>query len=165
MQHIMVAIFHFCPKVPTTKSLPLLTPSIPSLVPCRDRITRNGHNIKLSGSERTQNTATRSASQSRVSDSEDDLGATSNVEEGGGRRSAAAITGISAGRMALAQGDSTHSMHHSHNRSSRHIATEETDVWDFERLATTPLLAAAFEEYSRRALCHESVLFLSEVSR
>lgn len=37
--------------------------------------------------------------------------------------------------------------------------------WDFERLATTPLLAAAFDDFSRKALCHESVLFLSEVSR
>ncbi|CAM9153754.1 unnamed protein product, partial [Sphacelaria rigidula] len=34
-------------------------------------------------------------------------------------------------------------------------------VWNFERLTSTPLLAAAFEEYSRKALCHESVLFLS----
>ncbi|CAM9348392.1 unnamed protein product [Ectocarpus fasciculatus] len=39
------------------------------------------------------------------------------------------------------------------------------EVWDFERLARTPLLAVAFEDYSKRALCHESVLFLSEVSR
>ncbi|CBJ31486.1 hypothetical protein Esi_0260_0005 [Ectocarpus siliculosus] len=39
------------------------------------------------------------------------------------------------------------------------------EVWDFERIASTPLLAAAFEDYSKRALCHESVLFLSEVSR
>ncbi|CAM9250356.1 unnamed protein product [Ectocarpus fasciculatus] len=43
--------------------------------------------------------------------------------------------------------------------------TEEMKVWDFERIARTPLLAAAFEDYSKRALCHESVLFLSEVSR
>ncbi|CAB1121470.1 unnamed protein product [Ectocarpus sp. CCAP 1310/34] len=42
---------------------------------------------------------------------------------------------------------------------------EEMEVWDFERLGRTPLLAAAFEDYSKRALCHESVLFLSEVSR
>ncbi|CAM9472942.1 unnamed protein product [Ectocarpus fasciculatus] len=42
---------------------------------------------------------------------------------------------------------------------------EEMEVWDFERLARTPLLAVAFEDYSKRALCHESVLFLSEVSR
>ncbi|CAM9432746.1 unnamed protein product [Ectocarpus fasciculatus] len=39
------------------------------------------------------------------------------------------------------------------------------EVWNFERLARTPLLAAAFEDFSKRALCHESVLFLSEVSR
>ena len=39
------------------------------------------------------------------------------------------------------------------------------EPWDFERLARTPLLAAAFEDYCRKALCHESVLFLSEVSR
>lgn len=39
------------------------------------------------------------------------------------------------------------------------------EVWDFERLASTPLLAAAFEDYARRALCHESVLFLTEVAR
>ncbi len=39
------------------------------------------------------------------------------------------------------------------------------EVWNFERLARTPLLAAAFEEFSRKALCHESVLFLREVSR
>ncbi len=39
------------------------------------------------------------------------------------------------------------------------------EVWDFERLGRTPLLAAAFEDFSRKALCHESVLFLSEVSR
>eukprot|EP00752_Nemacystus_decipiens_P003432 g3173.t1 len=39
------------------------------------------------------------------------------------------------------------------------------EVWNFERLGRTPLLAAAFEDFSRKALCHESVLFLSEVSR
>ncbi|CAM9881255.1 unnamed protein product [Ectocarpus sp. 13 AM-2016] len=39
------------------------------------------------------------------------------------------------------------------------------EVWNFERLARTPLLAVAFEDYSKRALCHESVLFLTEVSR
>lgn len=39
------------------------------------------------------------------------------------------------------------------------------EVWDFERLGRTPLLAAAFEDFSRKALCHESVFFLSEVSR
>ncbi|CAM9581548.1 unnamed protein product, partial [Hapterophycus canaliculatus] len=39
------------------------------------------------------------------------------------------------------------------------------EMWDFERLASTPLLAAAFEDFSRKALCHESVLFLGEVSR
>ncbi|CAM9379715.1 unnamed protein product [Ectocarpus sp. 6 AP-2014] len=49
----------------------------------------------------------------------------------------------------------------SRSRSDR----EEMEVWDFERIASTPLLAAAFEDYSKRALCHESVLFLSEVSR
>lgn len=38
-------------------------------------------------------------------------------------------------------------------------------AWNFERLASTPLLAAAFEEFSRKALCHESVLFLSAVCR
>ncbi|CBJ33441.1 expressed unknown protein [Ectocarpus siliculosus] len=42
---------------------------------------------------------------------------------------------------------------------------EEMEVWNFERLARTPLLAVAFEDYSKRALCHESVLFLTEVSR
>lgn len=44
-------------------------------------------------------------------------------------------------------------------------AGEDVELWDFERLARTPLLAAAFEDYSRKALCHESVLFLIEVSR
>ncbi|CAN0423690.1 unnamed protein product [Ectocarpus sp. 12 AP-2014] len=39
------------------------------------------------------------------------------------------------------------------------------EVWNFERLARTPLLAVAFEDFSKRALCHESVLFLTEVSR
>lgn len=39
------------------------------------------------------------------------------------------------------------------------------EVWDFERLARTPLVAAAFEDFTRKALCHESVLFLREVSR
>eukprot|EP00752_Nemacystus_decipiens_P003194 g2955.t1 len=42
---------------------------------------------------------------------------------------------------------------------------QRMEVWNFERLATTPLLAAAFEDFSRKALCHESVLFLIEVSR
>ncbi|CAM9250281.1 unnamed protein product [Ectocarpus fasciculatus] len=42
---------------------------------------------------------------------------------------------------------------------------QDIDAWDFERIARTPLLAAAFEDYSKRALCHESYLFLSEVSR
>lgn len=39
------------------------------------------------------------------------------------------------------------------------------EEWDFERLARTPILASAFEDFSRKALCHESVLFLIEVSR
>ena len=45
------------------------------------------------------------------------------------------------------------------------VGSGAMEVWDFERLGRTPLLAAAFEDYSRKALCHESVLFLSEVSR
>eukprot|EP00752_Nemacystus_decipiens_P003193 g2954.t1 len=39
------------------------------------------------------------------------------------------------------------------------------ESWNFERLSRTPMLAAAFDSFSRKALCHESVLFLSEVSR
>ncbi|CAM9874362.1 unnamed protein product [Ectocarpus fasciculatus] len=39
------------------------------------------------------------------------------------------------------------------------------EAWDFERLARKPLVAAAFEAYTRKALCHEWVLFLREVSR
>ncbi|CAM9463438.1 unnamed protein product [Ectocarpus sp. 4 AP-2014] len=42
---------------------------------------------------------------------------------------------------------------------------QDLDMWDFERIVRTPLLAVAFEDYSKRALCHESFLFLSEVSR
>lgn len=42
---------------------------------------------------------------------------------------------------------------------------DTVESWNFERLARTPLVAAAFEKFSRKALCHESVLFLSEVSR
>ncbi|CBJ31489.1 hypothetical protein Esi_0260_0013 [Ectocarpus siliculosus] len=42
---------------------------------------------------------------------------------------------------------------------------QDIDLWDFERIVRTPLLAVAFEDYSKRALCHESFLFLSEVSR
>ena len=44
-------------------------------------------------------------------------------------------------------------------------AASAEETWNFERLASTPLLAAAFEDYARKALCHESVLFLSEVAR
>lgn len=39
------------------------------------------------------------------------------------------------------------------------------EEWGFERLAGTQLLASAFEEFSRKALCHESWLFLIEVAR
>ncbi|CAM9768693.1 unnamed protein product [Choristocarpus tenellus] len=39
------------------------------------------------------------------------------------------------------------------------------EVWNFERLASTPMLACAFEEFARRALCHESVQFLVDVFR
>ncbi|CAM9607034.1 unnamed protein product [Ectocarpus sp. 4 AP-2014] len=39
------------------------------------------------------------------------------------------------------------------------------EAWDFERLSRKPLVAAAFEAYTRKALCHEWVLFLREVSR
>ena len=37
--------------------------------------------------------------------------------------------------------------------------------WNYERLVSTPPLAAAFEEFCRKALCHESALFLSAVCR
>ncbi|CBJ31485.1 hypothetical protein Esi_0260_0003 [Ectocarpus siliculosus] len=33
---------------------------------------------------------------------------------------------------------------------------QDIDLWDFERIVRTPLLAVAFEDYSKRALCHES---------
>lgn len=39
------------------------------------------------------------------------------------------------------------------------------EAWSFDRLSRTPSLAAAFESFSRKALCHESILFLGEVSR
>ncbi|CAM9574851.1 unnamed protein product, partial [Ectocarpus sp. 8 AP-2014] len=42
---------------------------------------------------------------------------------------------------------------------------QDIDMWDFERIVRTPLVAVAFEDYSKRALCHESFLFLNEVSR
>ncbi|CAM9296912.1 unnamed protein product [Choristocarpus tenellus] len=43
--------------------------------------------------------------------------------------------------------------------------TEFEQDWNFERLVSTPLMAKTFEEFSRRALCQESVLFLRDVSR
>ncbi|CAN0266870.1 unnamed protein product, partial [Ectocarpus sp. 13 AM-2016] len=46
-----------------------------------------------------------------------------------------------------------------------HSNKQDIDMWDFERIVRTPLLAVAFEDYCKRALCHESFLFLSEVSR
>ncbi|CAM9810129.1 unnamed protein product [Ectocarpus sp. 12 AP-2014] len=46
-----------------------------------------------------------------------------------------------------------------------HSHKHDIDMWDFERIVRTPLLAVAFEDYCKRALCHESFLFLSEVSR
>ncbi|CAM9291157.1 unnamed protein product [Choristocarpus tenellus] len=49
------------------------------------------------------------------------------------------------------------------NTSPLSISPDEG--WSFERLASTPMLASAFEEFARKALCHESVLFLVEVSR
>lgn len=39
------------------------------------------------------------------------------------------------------------------------------EEWSFEKLAGTPMLADAFEAFAKKALCHESVLFLIEVSR
>ncbi|CAM9554972.1 unnamed protein product [Scytosiphon promiscuus] len=39
------------------------------------------------------------------------------------------------------------------------------EAWDFERLSRSPPLASAFRDFCRKALCQESVLFLSEVSR
>lgn len=39
------------------------------------------------------------------------------------------------------------------------------DAWTWESLADIPALAVAFEQYAKRALCLESVLFLWEVRR
>lgn len=38
-------------------------------------------------------------------------------------------------------------------------------IWTYERVAAVPEFAAAFEEFARKALCQESVLFLQEVTR
>ena len=65
-------------------------------------------------------------------------------------------------RLAGAHGLERESAAGSRGRGGDGDAMEE---WNFERLGRTPLLAAAFEDFCRRALCHESVLFLSEVSR
>ncbi|CAM9273182.1 unnamed protein product [Choristocarpus tenellus] len=43
--------------------------------------------------------------------------------------------------------------------------SQEVEIWNFERLASTPMLASAFEEFARRALCQESVQFLVDVFR
>ncbi|CAM9245243.1 unnamed protein product, partial [Sphacelaria rigidula] len=38
-------------------------------------------------------------------------------------------------------------------------------IWTYERVAAVPEFTAAFEEFARKALCQESVLFLQEVTR
>ncbi|CAM9719986.1 unnamed protein product [Choristocarpus tenellus] len=35
----------------------------------------------------------------------------------------------------------------------------------FEQLISTPYMTEAFEEFARKALCQESMLFMNEVSR
>lgn len=37
--------------------------------------------------------------------------------------------------------------------------------WNYETIASTPLVADAFRSFAKRALCLESVCFLEEVSR
>ncbi|CAM9308829.1 unnamed protein product [Choristocarpus tenellus] len=41
----------------------------------------------------------------------------------------------------------------------------DNEIWTYERLASSPTLAPAFEDYARKALCQESVQFLTHVSR
>lgn len=39
------------------------------------------------------------------------------------------------------------------------------EMWSYDFVASTPEMASSFEEFARKALCQESVLFLQEVSR
>lgn len=42
---------------------------------------------------------------------------------------------------------------------------EKDDIWTWEKLAEVPQLTEAFEDFARKALCQESVVFLREVAR
>ncbi|CAM9385776.1 unnamed protein product [Discosporangium mesarthrocarpum] len=49
-------------------------------------------------------------------------------------------------------------------RAETPMGTDE-EVWDYETFIAKPLLAFSLEDFARRALCHESYLFLAEVTR
>ncbi|CAM9520498.1 unnamed protein product [Choristocarpus tenellus] len=69
-------------------------------------------------------------------------------------------TGTNSGRSGVM--DTSDNLNQGPNSS---VHNQDVEVWNFERLASTPMLASAFEDFARRALCHESVQFLVDVSR
>lgn len=107
---------------------------------------------------------------SRRPDSEDERAGNgsivSRIEEGrSSRASVAAMERIAGGVDYQMNNPFANGTTPAIQRRSGAWAAGQQEMWDFERLASTPLLASAFEDFSRKALCHESVLFLSEVSR
>lgn len=92
---------------------------------------------------------------------------TSRTEEGGGGAGLGSVSVVSSrGHMELVPRDASFASNATHSRNVWGTsAVEDEDMWDFERLASTPLVAAAFEEFARKALCYELVVFLIEVSR
>lgn len=55
---------------------------------------------------------------------------------------------------------------HQGEQEKRRWTAEGLDgIWTYEHVVAVPEVGAAFEDFARRALCHESVLFLQEVSR
>lgn len=103
-------------------------------------------------------------------------GGSTRISGGKGTSSRALLGPTCAQRVATAPGYTPNAFVHgdqfNSDSSQRYVQTSgwrrdgyAGREWNFERLASTPLLAAAFEEFSRKALCHESVLFLSAVCR
>lgn len=73
--------------------------------------------------------------------------------------------GVGRGRIVPMRREGSYSSHSYRRHSWGNDIMDVDDVWNFERLASTPLLAAAFEQFCHKALCHESVIFLREVAR
>lgn len=75
------------------------------------------------------------------------------------------IEGIATTTVATAAKTPQQSLRLQEQQERQWAAGEIDGVWTYEHVAAVPEVAAEFEEFARRALCQESVLFLQEVSR